>query len=292
MSTLEVVVPDLIAPRRSGVFHAIRSTGVAGMTSLSVIVLAAFFSCFGTLLAPDNPVIGSLTNAWVGPSSAHLLGFDVEGRDVVSRLMAGTWSSIAGPLLVVAVSVALGTAIALFAVWRGGKVDAILSSGLDIVFAFPAILLAIIAAAVFGPGFFSSSIALAVAYTPYLARVLRGAAMKERQQDYVAALSVQGASGVTICIRHILPNISSLVVAQATIFFGYAMVTLAALSYLGLAIQPPSPNWGLMISENQVGIISGFPIAAVSAAICIVIVVVAFNVLGDRLFDVADGRRL
>jgi peptide/nickel transport system permease protein len=170
-------------------------------------------------------------------------------------------------------------------------VDAVISSGLDILFAFPGILLAVLAAAVFGAGLWAAAISLAIAYMPYVARVLRGAALKERSQPYIAALEVQGASATSICLRHIVPNVMPLIVAQATILFGYAMVDLAAVSFLGLGVQPPAANWGVMISENQVGIPQGYPLPALAAGACIVAVVIAFNVLGERLFEQAQARR-
>ena len=207
---------------------------------------------------------------------------------MLSRLLAGAQSSMLGPLAVVVVSVmALGTLLAVIAAWRRGAADAVISSGLDILFAFPGILLAVLAAAVFGAGLTAASIALAIAYMPYVARVLRGAALKERSQPYVAALEVQGASATAICLRHIIPNIAPLIVAQATIMFGYAMVDLAAISFLGLGVQPPTANWGVMISENQVGIPAGLPAARARGRACIVAVVIAFNVLGERLFEQA-----
>src|SRR5262249_50976781 len=147
----------------------------------------------------------------------------------------------------------------------GGTVDGCIGWGLDILFAFPGILLAVLAAAVFGAGLPAAAISLAIAYMPYVARVLRGAALKERSQPYVAALEVQGASATTICLRHIVPNIMPLIVAQATILFGYAMVDLAAVSFLGLGVQPPAANWGVMISENQIGIQQGTPLPALAA---------------------------
>ena len=159
----------------------------------------------------------------------------------------------------------IGTLLAVIAAWRRGVVDAFIGSGLDILFAFPGILLAVLAAAVFGAGLPAASISLAIAYMPYVARVLRGAALKERSQPYVAALEVQGASATSICLRHIVPNIMPLIVAQATILFGYAMVDLAAISFLGLGVQPPAANWGVMISENQVGIPQGYPLPALAA---------------------------
>ena len=190
-----------------------------------------------------------------------------------------------GPLAVVALSIAAGVLLALVSAWRRGATDAVISSGLDILFAFPAILLAVLATAVFGAGLTAAALALAVAYTPYVARVLRGAALRERSRPYVAALEVQGASATSICVRHLLPNLGALIVAQATILFGYAMVDLAAISFLGLGVQPPTANWGVMIEENQVGIVQGYPLPALSAGIAIVVVVIAVNLLGERLFE-------
>jgi peptide/nickel transport system permease protein len=293
MSATTVVLPvELIGSQHRSILGTLRATGVAGMLSAAVIAAATFVAVFGGLLAPYNPEIGNLTNSWLGPSARHLLGFDAQGRDLLSRLLDGAWTSMLGPLFVVAVCISFGTALAVIAAWRGGALDNVISSGLNVVFAFPGILLAILAAAVFGAGLLAASLALAIAYTPYVARVLRGAALRERSQQYVAALEVQGVSALRICARHIVPNIAPLIVAQATILFGYAMVTLAAISFLGLGVQPPAPNWGVMVSENQQGILQGTPLPALAAGVSIVLVVVAFNVLGERLFEVArQGQR-
>jgi peptide/nickel transport system permease protein len=288
LTTATAVLPvDLVGARHRGLFATLRATGVAGMLSAAVIAAATFVAFFGSILAPFDPNLGNLTDAWLGPRAAHLLGFDAQGRDLVSRLLAGAWTSMLGPLFVVAICISLGTLLAVVAAWRGGALDNVISSGMNVVFAFPGILLAILAAAVFGAGLTAASLALAIAYTPYVARVLRGAALRERGQQYVAALEVQGVSALRICARHIVPNIAPLIVAQATILFGYAMVTLAAISFLGLGVQPPAPNWGVMVSENQQGILQGTPLPALAAGVSIVLVVVAFNVLGERLFEVA-----
>ena len=144
----------------------------------------------------------------------------------------------------------LGTTIAVAAAWLGGRFDTLSSVVLDVLFAFPGILLAVLAAAVFGAGLTAAAIALAIAYTPYIARVLRGAALKERAQQYISALEVQGLSAWLICLRHLVPNMLGLVVAQGTILFGYAMVDLAAISFIGLGVQAPDPDWGVMVSER------------------------------------------
>lgn len=277
--------------RRSRSLSGLRGTGVAGMVSAAVIALATIAAIFGPLLAPYNPDLPNLALAWVGPVGGHLLGFDFQGRDVLSRLLAGAQSSMLGPLAVVVLSMTAGAVLAVVSAWRRGTADAVISSGLDILFAFPGILLAVLATAIFGAGLTAASIALSIAYMPYVARVLRGAALRERSQPYVAALEVQGSSATTICLRHIIPNMLALIVAQATIMFGWAMVDLAAISFLGLGVQPPAPNWGVMISENQTGILQGYPLPALSAGVCIVAVVIAFNILGERLFEQAQAAR-
>ena len=279
------------ATRRSRSLSGLRGTGVAGMVSAAVIALATIAAVFGPLLAPFNPDLPNLSLAWVGPVGGHLLGFDFQGRDVLSRLLAGAQSSMLGPLAVVVLSLTAGAVLAVVSAWRRGAADAVISSGLDILFAFPGILLAVLATAIFGAGLTAASIALSIAYMPYVARVLRGAALRERSQPYVAALEVQGLSATTICLRHIIPNMLALIVAQATIMFGWAMVDLAAISFLGLGVQPPAPNWGVMISENETGILQGYPLPALSAGVCIVAVVIAFNILGERLFEQAQAAR-
>ena len=266
-------------------------TSPAIFISGSVIVAATLVAVAGPLIAPYNPDLPQLSQYFFGPSADHLLGFDASGRDVLSRLLYGARTSMLGPLAVTLMCMTLGSLLAVTAAWRGGALDAVISSGLDILFAFPGILLAVLAAAVFGAGLIAPVLALSVAYTPYVARVLRGAALRERAQLYVAALEVQGASGVTICLRHLIPNLLHLIVAQATTLFGYAMVDLAAISFLGLGVQPPHADWGVMVSENQQGIIQGFPLPALAAGICIVIVVVAFNILGERLYERGEARQ-
>jgi len=243
------------------------------------------------LLAPYDPNLPQLSQYFVGPSPEHLLGFDASGRDVLSRLLYGARTSMIGPVAVTLICMTLGSVLAVTAAWRGGTYDAVISSSLDIVFAFPGILLAVLAAAVFGAGLLAPVLALSVAYTPYVARVLRGAALRERAQQYIAALEVQGASSIAICFRHLIPNMLHLIVSQATTLFGYAMVDLAAISFLGLGVQPPAADWGVMVSENQQGIIQGYSIPALAAGLCIVVVVVAFNILGERLYERGEARR-
>jgi len=256
----------------------------------TVIAVAVFLAIFGPLLAPHDPNAANLANAYVGPVAGHALGYDSQGRDLLSRLLTGARTSIAGPFLVVLVSMVAGSVLAVTAAWAGRWVDASISTVLDILFAFPAILLAVLAAAVFGAGLTAPTLALAIAYTPYIARVLRGAALRERAREYVDACEVQGLSAVAICARHLIPNLMPLIVAQATLLFGYAMVDFAAISFIGLGVQPPTADWGVMVASGQAGVLQGYPLESLTAGLCIVVVVVAVNLLGERLAADSEAR--
>jgi peptide/nickel transport system permease protein len=260
------------------------STVVYGLCWV-VVVLAVLLAILGPFVRPHDPNYSQLEFQFVGPFQAkgYLLGFDSQGRDLLSRLMVGARTSMLGPFLVVVISMGLGTVISVVAAWRGGWVDAGLGTVMDILFAFPGILLAVLAAAVFGAGLGAPTIALAIAYTPYIARVLRSAAIRERARDYIAAAEVQGVSTFNICARHLLPNLGPLVVAQATLVFAWAMVDLAAISFLGLGVQAPTADWGVMVSTGETGVVQGYPLESLSAGLCIVLVVVAVSLLGERM---------
>ncbi len=284
MSTAAVAMP---VRRASAMWTALRETGPIGMVSAGIIAIAVLITFIGPLIAPDDPYVGQLANSYFGPQPGAPLGFDGAGRDV----LVGARTSMVGPFFVVVISLVTGTFVAVWTAWVRGTVDAVVSSVLDVLFAFPGILLAILATAVFGKGLTAATIALSIAYMPYVARTLRSAALRERSLLYISALEVQGASALAICARHVIPNIVPLILAQATTLFGYAMVDLAAISFLSLGVQPPFPDWGVMISENLSGAVQGYPLAALSAGVCIVVVVISFSVLGQRLHENYEARR-
>lgn len=258
-----------------------------------VVGLAVALAVLGPVLAPHDPNFSQLEFQFVGPFQAkgYPLGFDGQGRDLLARLMVGARTSMLGPFLVVLMSMALGTLISVVAAWFGGWVDSILGTVMDILFAFPGILLAVLAAAVFGTGLGAPTIALAIAYTPYIARVLRSAAVRERAREYIAAAEVQGISTINICARHLLPNLGALVVAQGTLVFAWAMVDLAAISFLGLGVQPPTADWGVMVSTGETGVLQGYPLESLLSGLCIVLVVVAVSLLGERMSAANERRR-
>jgi peptide/nickel transport system permease protein len=258
-----------------------------------IVGAAVFLAIFGPALAPHNPDTSQLQFQYVGPFQAkgYLLGFDSQGRDLLSRLMAGARTSMLGPAMVAVLTMAIGTLVAVVAAWRGGWVDSILGTAMDILFAFPGILLAVLTAAVFGAGLTAPTIALAIAYSPYIARVLRSAAVRERARDYIAAADVQGLSAWRICIRHLVPNVAELIIAQATLVFAWAMVDLASISFIGLGVQPPTADWGVMVQTGETGVLQGYPMESLSAGLCIVVVVVAVNLLGERMSDRSERNK-
>ena len=285
----------VLSSTRTGVQRSrkvFRSLGPLGMASASVVLVALLLAAFGPTLAPHDPNEIDLNQAFVGPGPGHLLGWDSQGRDLWSRLLAGARTSMLGPLIVVGISTTLGIVGALTLAWREGKVDQIVSRFVDSMLAFPGLLLAILVVAVFGVGLTAPVLALSVAYTPFFIRILRGAALRERRLAYVEALTVQGSGSLTINLRHILSNLLPLVAAQSTINFGYALVDLAALSYLGLGVQQPQSDWGAMVFTGQTGILQGYPAESLAAGTCIVIVVCSFTILGQRIADRAGTGTL
>ncbi|MET9242451.1 ABC transporter permease [Nonomuraea sp. NPDC003709] len=258
-------------------------TGPLGAVAATVIVAAVVLAAIGPALSPVDPNASDFAQAYGAPGPGHPLGYDGQGRDLLARLLTGARTSLLGPLWVVALSVTAGTAVAIAAAWLGGWLDSVVSAVLEVVFAFPGVLLAMLVAAVFGPGLTSAVLALAVAYVPYIARLVRGAALVERRKPYIQALEVQGLGAVAICLRHLVPNLMPLIAAQATLFFGYAMVDLAIVSFFGLGVQPPGADWGVMVAGGQSGVLQGYPAESLLAGGCIVLLVVAFNVLGERL---------
>jgi peptide/nickel transport system permease protein len=191
--------------------------------------------------------------------------------------------------VVVILAALLATFLAIAAAWLNGVVDAVVSRLFDLVFAFPALILAVISVAVFGVGLRAPVAALAIAYVPYIGRVMRTAALRERGAPYVAALEAQGFSAWWLCLRHIVPNIVPLLFVQSALAFGYALLDLAAISYVGLGVQPPAAEWGLMVAQGQSSILAGFPEQSISAVVTIVLTVVSVNILGNRLSERLGG---
>lgn len=260
--------------------------------TVAVVVLAVvtFAAVFAPWIAPYDPDTPDFTAFYAPPSPAHWLGTDALGRDLLSRIIYGGRTALVGPLLVVVFSTILGILLGLLAGWRGGWIDAALSRVFDVLFAFPSLLIAIMAVALFGKGLVAPVIAMSIAYAPFVARLTRSLVAAERTRPYVAAYRVQGFSGPWIALRRVLPNVAPIVGAQSTLNFGYVLAELAGLSFLGLGVQPPTADWGGMINEAQAGVAAGHFLPAIAPAVVVVIVVVAINIIGEELSDRIGGE--
>jgi peptide/nickel transport system permease protein len=274
--------------RRRRLRPRIDGLGLAGHVALVVVVLFALAALIGPLVTPHDPDAVVLSHAYWGPDPGHWLGYDGQGRDLVSRLLVGARTSFLGPLAIVVIATTVGLTVAVFAAWRGGWADALLAGVLDAAMSFPGILLAVMVVAVAGSGLASVVIALGAAYVPYVARIVRSAALAEIGRDYVDALWAQGFSGLHICARHVVPNILPLAMGQAALTLAWATVDLAGLSYLGLGIQPPSADWGVMVETGQQGVLAGYPTESIASGACLIVAICSFSLLGNRLVHRAE----
>lgn len=259
--------------------------------SLAVLAVFAVAAVLAPWIAPYNPNAIDLANPYSGITFQHLLGTDASGRDTLSRLLYGARISLTAPLIVAVIATVAGAALGLLAAWRGGVVDWILTRLFDIVFAFPALLLAILVVALFGRGIVAPTIAMTIAYIPYVALLVRTLIQAESVRPYVAAYRVQGFGGASVALTRVLPNVSPTILAQATLTFGYVLVDLAALSFLGLGVQPPTADWGASVNDAGVAVLAGHPLPAIVPAVAIVLVIVAINTVGEELSDRVAGRR-
>ena len=283
MTTPTLSVEVLRAPRA-------RRANTTFLVSVGIVAVMTLAAILAPLIAPYPPDQVDLGAVHAGPSAAHWLGTDALGRDLLSRLVYGARTALLGPLLVVLTSTVLGILMGLLAGWRGGWLDAVLGRIFDVVFAFPSLLIAIMAVALFGKGLVAPVIAMSIAYMPFVARLTRSLVTAERSRPYVAAYRVQGFGGGWIAFRRVLPNVTPIVGAQSTLNFGYVLAELAALSFLGLGVQAPTADWGAMINEAQAGLIGGYFLPALVPAVAVVIVVVAVNVIGEELSDRIGGE--
>lgn len=285
MSTIAAPAAGLRRP-----FARLARLGGAMIVSSIFLVSLVVIAVLAPLIAPYDPNETDLSAIYEGISASHPLGTDELGRDTLSRLIWATRVSLAAPLLVIVLATVLGMVLALATAWRGGRFDSVTTGALDIMLGFPGILLAILAVAFFGAGLAAPIVALTIAYTPYFARLTRTVAKREMSQTYVAALSQLGYGGLRTTIRHVAPNIMPFAIAQAAVLFAYATVDLAALSFLGLGVQPPQADWGSMVAVGQSGVLQGHPLPAISAGVLIVLTVMALNVLGEGIADRASRR--
>ncbi len=254
-----------------------------------VLTLVAIMGVFGTAIAPYDPNGMDFANRFASPSFAHWMGTDDFGRDIFSRIIVGARVSLLSGVVAVSVATAVGTSLGLIAGYSTRLTDEVIMRAMDVLYAFPAILLAIAVLAALGKGIENAMIAIGVVYIPIFARIARAAVLGIRNEEFIIAARALGAGNIRILATHVLPNVLSPIIVEITLSLAFAILAEAALSFFGLGTQPPDPSWGRMLSEGrdffrQSGWMGVFP------GLAIFFTVMGFNFLGDGLRDALDPK--
>ena len=256
-------------------------------------LLTAFFigtALLATVWTPYDPAALSIIDKLRPPNAEHWLGTDQLGRDMLSLVMAGSKTSVGVALIAVLIGAGLGVPLGLLAAARRGLVDELVMRGNDLVFAFPALLLAIMITAVFGPGAINAIVAIGIFNVPVFARVARAGALQQWTRDYTLAARIAGKGEMRISFEHVLPNLGSLLLVQITIQFSLGIIAEAGLSYVGLGAQPPTPSWGRMLNEAQT-LTAIAPSLAVIPGLAVLLFVLGLNLLGEGLRRLTGRHR-
>ncbi|HET6367460.1 MAG TPA: ABC transporter permease [Pseudomonadales bacterium] len=260
--------------------------GLVGAVLVCAFVLVA---ALAPLLSPYDPVSADFANVLSPPTRAHPFGTDDIGRDILSRVVYGSRISLQAGLFTVAVALSIGLPLGLVAGYLGGRVDNAIMRGLEVVLAFPGLVLALGITAVLGPKLIHALFAIGVVFVPNFARLIRAQVLSVKEHDFVAAARALGASDRRLVILHILPNCLAPLLVQSSFSVAFGILTEAALSFLGLGTQPPTPSWGIMLSMGR-GYLEQAPWLGAFPGIAIFLAVLGFNLLGDGIRDALDPR--
>ena len=259
---------------------------LVGLFILTLVVGAALFARF---LAPYSPIDQSFADQLRPPAPAHLFGTDEFGRDIFSRGLYGTRIALTVGVISDGIALAAGVVLGIVAGYFGGWADSTVMRSMDVMLAFPYLLLAMIVVAVLGPSLNNAMIAIGIVYTPQFARLVRSAVLAIREQEFVEAAGAIGAGAARVLARHVLPNILSPIIVMATLTVGFTIVETAGLSFLGLGAAPPTPEWGSMLATGRSYMLTA-PWIATFPGLAILVTVVGFNLVGDGLRDLLDPR--
>lgn len=261
----------------------------SGFCGAAVVILVVMVALFASLIAPHDPIETDFANKLKGPSKSHLLGTDHLGRDILSRIIFGSRISIVTGVGSAIISLILGGLIGLLAGYYGRWFDYIIMRLMDLMMAFPYLLLALLIIATLGSGTLKVILTIGIVYIPVFARITRGSVLTVKEQDYIEAIRALGASDLRILLRHVLLNSFPPLLVQSTLCIGYAIINSASLSFLGLGTEPPAPDWGLMMSMGR-EYIRDAPWLITFPGLAVLITVIGFNLLGDGLRDSLDPR--
>lgn len=282
------VASPAFAPRRRETLRRLVRNRVAAV-GLGIVLVFVAVAGLADLLAPYDPFAGDLAQRLQPPTGAHLLGTDALGRDILTRLMFGARTSLEIQLATIGLAVSVGTLWGLVAGYFGGWVDDLSMRLIDVLLAFPGILLAITIVAVLGSGFVNIILAIGIASLPGLARLVRGTVLGLRELEFIEAAHAIGESNLSIMFRYILPGTIAPLTVATSLRMASVLLSASALSFLGLGVQPPTPEWGGMLSDAR-DYMFNTPHAATIPGIAITLVVVGFNLLGDGLRDALDPK--
>jgi peptide/nickel transport system permease protein len=263
------------------------SFGIA--LALGFLVAVTILAVFGAQLAPIDPRAQNLNAALSGPTRDFWFGTDSLGRDIFSRTLAGARTAFVGPILVASGAMLIGNVFGLLAGYRGGWVDTVVMRGVDLMYALPPLLVAIVIGGVVGGGYWVAVAILVVLFSPYDARLIRGATLQQRNLPYVEAARTLGLSSGRIMARHVWPNLLPLVVANTCLNFAFALVTLAGLSFIGIGVAPGTADWGQMLADSR-ALLFDNPWAALGPGAALVLTAVCMNLAGDWLYERLSDR--
>jgi len=293
LSSTRASATEALAPRAAAGFLAhslwalrrMPAAWIGGAIVLALLIVALF----GSALVLFDPLRIVPVNKLLAPSPAHPFGTDDLGRDLLSRVVAGARISLLVGVLVLAIAMTVGVGLGLIAGHWGGWTDEVIMRTTDVFLSFPRLVLAVAIAATLGPGLYNAMVAVALSWWPWYTRLVRGQILSLREQEFILAVVSLGAARGRILLRHLLPNVATVVVIQASIDFGYAILTTAGLSFIGLGAAPPTPEWGSMIAQARSYMIDAwwyptFP------GLAIFVAVLGFNLLGDAIRDAFDPR--
>jgi len=255
----------------------------------AIILTLVIVAAFGRALAPYDPLGMDFGAVFAPPGPEHLFGTDEFGRDIFSRILYGARISLQVAFIAVGISGTLGVLLGLLAGFLGGWLDELVMRFMDVLFAFPAVLLAITIMAILGRGVGNAMIAIAIVYVPIFARVTRGAVIGVRGREFVTAARALGKRPMGVMLRHVLPNALGPIIVQTSLSLAFAILAEAALSFFGLGTQPPEPSWGRMLAEGR-GFLRQAPLMGIFPGLAIMVSVMGFNFLGDGLRDLLDPR--
>jgi peptide/nickel transport system permease protein len=282
------VVGPRVRDRRWNVLRRAMSARMAPFGA-TVLLLALVVAIVAPLISPYDPLKQDLSNILMPPSAVHLLGTDNLGRDVLTRVIWGTRVSLTAGFVSVALAMVFGSLLGVAAGFSGGLTDGIVMRLVDAVLSFPALVLALALGAVMGAGLTGVVIALSVVYTPTFARLMRGQVLTVRTREYVEAARVIGSPGWRIVKQHVLPNVATPIVVQASLSIAFAILAEASLSFLGLGVRPPEPSWGGMINQGR-GYLQQAPWIVFGPGAALFVTVLGLNFVGDAIRDALDPR--